>query len=44
VASLDDLQRTLTDRQVGVTETLTVLRQTEKLEVPVTPAEAPQRE
>jgi S1-C subfamily serine protease len=44
IAGLDDLQRMLTDRQVGVPSALSVLRQTEKLEFNVTPQEAPRRE
>ncbi|HUK25408.1 MAG TPA: trypsin-like peptidase domain-containing protein [Terriglobales bacterium] len=39
VAGVDDLHRLLTDAQVGVNSTLTVLRRTEKLELKVTPQE-----
>jgi len=40
VAGLDDLHRLLTDARVGVSNPLTVLRRTEKLELPVIPEEA----
>ena len=40
IASIDDLQRQLTDERVGVPVPLFVLRGTEKLELKVTPAES----
>jgi S1-C subfamily serine protease len=40
VAGVDDLHRVLTDARVGVRSTMTVLRHTEKLELPVIPEEA----
>jgi S1-C subfamily serine protease len=40
VAGVDDLHRLLTDARVGVSNPLTVLRHTEKLELSVVPAEA----
>jgi S1-C subfamily serine protease len=40
VAGVDDLHRLLSDAQVGVSSPLTVLRRTEKLELPVAPQEA----
>jgi S1-C subfamily serine protease len=40
VAGVDDLHRVLTDVRVGVSSTLTVLRQTEKLELKIVPEEA----
>jgi S1-C subfamily serine protease len=40
VAGVDDLHRLLTDARVGVSNTLTVLRRTEKLELQVVPEEA----
>ncbi len=40
VAGVDDLHRLLTDARVGVSNPLTVLRQTEKLELQVIPEEA----
>jgi S1-C subfamily serine protease len=40
VAGVDDLHRVLTDVRVGVSSSLTVLRQTEKLELKVLPEEA----
>jgi S1-C subfamily serine protease len=40
VAGVDDLHRLLTDARVGVSSSLTVLRWTEKLELPVVPEEA----
>jgi S1-C subfamily serine protease len=43
VAGIDDLQRVLTEEQVGVTSTLTVLRGVQKLELRLTPEEARQR-
>jgi S1-C subfamily serine protease len=39
IRSIDDLHRMLTDEQVGVPLTLTVIRRTEKLEVSVLPDE-----
>jgi S1-C subfamily serine protease len=40
VASIDDLQRLMTEEQVGVRATLTLIRQAEKIELPVVPAES----
>ena len=40
VAGVDDLHRVLTDVRVGVSCELTVLRQTEKLELKIVPEEA----
>src|ERR1700719_3590363 len=40
VAGVDDLHRLLTDARVGVSSSLTVLRWTEKLELPGVPAES----
>jgi S1-C subfamily serine protease len=41
VAGVDDLHRLLTDTRVGVSSSLTVLRHTDKLELPVVPRESP---
>ncbi|HEY1265925.1 MAG TPA: PDZ domain-containing protein, partial [Candidatus Binatia bacterium] len=40
VAAIDDLHRLLTDQAIGVETPLTVIRRTEKLELPVAPAES----
>ncbi len=40
VAGVDDLHRLLTDAKVGASSSLTVLRRTEKLDLPVVPEEA----
>jgi len=40
VAGVDDLHRVLTDVRVGVSCSLTVLQQTEKLELKIVPEEA----
>jgi S1-C subfamily serine protease len=40
VAAIDDLHRLLTDKQVGVPHTLTVLRGTERLTLRITPVES----
>src|SRR5262249_18186860 len=40
VAGVDDLHRLLTEAKVGVTSSLTVIRRTDKLELPVVPQEA----
>ncbi len=40
VAGVDDLHRLLTDTQVGVTNTITVLRHTERLELEIVPEES----
>jgi S1-C subfamily serine protease len=40
VASIDDLQRLMTEEQVGVRATLTLIRQAEKIKLPVVPAES----
>jgi S1-C subfamily serine protease len=42
VAGVDDLHRLLTDAQVGATNTITVIRRTERLEVGIIPAESKQ--
>src|SRR5439155_24050394 len=39
VASIDQLQRYLGATEIGVTSPITVIRRTEKLELPVTPEE-----
>jgi S1-C subfamily serine protease len=41
VAGIDQLHRLLTEERIGITTTLTVLRRTEKLDVPVIPGESP---
>ena len=43
VGSIDDLHRRLTDQQVGVRSSLTILRHTQKLDVDIVPAEARDR-
>ena len=43
IGSIDDLQRLLTDERVGVGGTLSVIRAGERLEIPITPAEAKAR-
>jgi S1-C subfamily serine protease len=40
IASLDDLQRLMTDEQVGVRSGLTLLRRGEKMELPIVPEES----
>jgi S1-C subfamily serine protease len=40
IAGVDDLHRVLTDARVGIRSTVTVLRRTEKLDLPVMPEEA----
>jgi S1-C subfamily serine protease len=40
IASIDDLQRLLTDERVGVESTLTVLRAGERLKLSIMPREA----
>jgi S1-C subfamily serine protease len=40
VGGIDDLHRSLTEEQIGVKTRLTVLRRTEKLELPVVPIES----
>jgi len=40
VAGVDDLHRLLTDARVGISSVLTVLRWTEKLELPIVPEES----
>ncbi len=40
VAGVDDLHRLLTDAQVGVRGSLTVIRHTERLTLPIVPEEA----
>ncbi len=41
VSGIDQLHRLLTEERIGNTTKLTVIRQTEKLEIDVTPAESP---
>jgi len=41
IAGIDDLHRLLTDEQVGVRASLTVIRRTEKLQLEITPEESP---
>ena len=41
VAGIDDLHRLLTDEQVGVRVSLTVIRRTEKLRLEITPEASP---
>jgi S1-C subfamily serine protease len=41
IAGIDDLHRLLTDEQVGVRVSLTVIRRTEKLQLELTPEESP---
>ncbi len=41
VSGIDQLHRLLTEERIGKTTTLTVIRQTERLEIDVTPAESP---
>jgi S1-C subfamily serine protease len=41
VAGIDDLHRLLTDEQVGIRVALTVIRQTEKLQLEITPEASP---
>jgi S1-C subfamily serine protease len=41
VSGIDQLHRLLTEERIGKTTTLTVIRQTKKLEIDVTPAESP---
>lgn len=43
IAAIDDLLRMLTDAQLHVKSSLTVIRQTEKLTLEVTPVESPMR-
>jgi S1-C subfamily serine protease len=43
IHSIDELHKLLTDEQVGVPMSLTVIRRTEKLEIVVTPQETPVR-
>ena len=40
IASIDDLQRLMTDEQVGVRLGLTLLRRGEKVERPIVPEES----
>jgi S1-C subfamily serine protease len=40
VARIDDLQRFLTDEEVGLSTTVTIIRRTEKLVLPIVPEEA----
>jgi S1-C subfamily serine protease len=44
VAGIDDLHRMLTEEKVGVRTTLTILRQTEKLNLSIIPEESKPRE
>ena len=41
VSGIDQLHRLLTEERIGKTTTLTAIRQTQKLEIDVTPAESP---
>ena len=41
VSGIDQLHRLLTEDRIGKTTKLTVIRQTEKLEIDVSPAESP---
>ena len=40
VAGVDDLHRMLTDTHVGVRSPLTIVRRTERLELPIVPQES----
>jgi S1-C subfamily serine protease len=40
VAGIDDLHKMLTEEKVGVRAKLTILRRSEKLEIPITPEES----
>jgi S1-C subfamily serine protease len=40
IADIDDLHRLMTDEQVGTRSTLTILRQAEKLSLPIVPEES----
>jgi S1-C subfamily serine protease len=40
VTSIDDLQRLMTEEQVGVRSTLTLIRQAEKIELVIVPEES----
>ncbi len=44
VANIDDLQKLLVDRQVGVKSALTVIRRAERLDLEIIPREAPAQE
>jgi S1-C subfamily serine protease len=44
IETIDDLQRQLSEERVGKTVTMTIIRRTEKLDLPITPAEAIRRE
>ncbi len=44
MAGIDDLHRLLTEEKVGVKTTLTVIRHTEKLNLPIIPEESKPRE
>jgi S1-C subfamily serine protease len=44
IAGIDDLHKMLTDEKVGVNTELTILRRTEKLTLPIVPAESISRE
>jgi S1-C subfamily serine protease len=41
IASIDDLHKLLTDKQVGVRSPLTIIRRTEKLVLDIVPEESP---
>jgi S1-C subfamily serine protease len=43
IAGIDDLHRLLTDSQVGVRSTLTIIRRTETLRLDIVPQESPPR-
>jgi S1-C subfamily serine protease len=40
IARIDDLQRFLTDEEVGLSTTVTIIRRTEKMVLPIVPEEA----
>jgi S1-C subfamily serine protease len=44
IAGIDDLHRMLTEEKVGVKTTLTIIRQTEKLNLDIVPEESKPRE
>jgi S1-C subfamily serine protease len=44
VSGIDDLHKLLTEEKVGVKTTLTVIRHTEKLNLPIIPEESKPRE
>ena len=44
VSGIDQLHRLLTEERIGNATEITVIRRTEKLDIPVTPAESPRRQ